>query len=211
MTPGQTSLSPQELISVQQAFEHEGASVRASMRYLLEDKEAIAAALLLALSFLKGQKLDRVQIRDLKKVEPAKFNQGLIDFQIDCSIDGGQIDVGVAVLQERDPVDVCAHLNRLLSYKDFGLNRLCILRSADWINDTPQIQNYLPRLLSPEIGGSFVDLQATSLETLLTSLYAFRGRRKYLINAPHILQYLERENLLTRNSILRDLMVAVQI
>jgi hypothetical protein len=199
MTPGQTSLSPQELIAVQQAFEHEGASVRASMRYLLEDKEAIAAALLLALSFLKGQKLDRVQIRDLKKVE------------IDCSIDGGQIDVGVAVLQERDPVDVCAHLNRLLSYKDFGLNRLCILRSAEWINDTPQIQNYLPRLLSPEIGGSFVDLQATSLETLLTILYAFRGRRKYLINAPHILQYLERENLLTRNSILRDLMVAVQI
>jgi hypothetical protein len=211
MTPGQTSLSNQELTAVLQAFEHEGASVRASIRHLLADKEVIAAALLLSLSFIKGQRLDRVMIQDLQKVEPAKFNQGLIDFQVRCLIDGGQIDVGVVVLQERDPVDVCANLNRLLSYKDFGLNRLCILRSAEWINDTPQIQNYLPRLLSPEIGGSFVDLQPTALENLLTILYVFRGRRKYLINAPHILQYLERESMLSRNSILRDLMVAIQV
>jgi hypothetical protein len=211
MNPGQTSLSPQELISVQQAFEHEGASVRAAMRYLLEDKEAIAASLLLALSLLKGQTLDRVLIEGLHKIEPAKFNQGLIDFQLQCSIDGSPVNVGVAVLQGRDPVEVCTHLNRLLSYKDFGLNRLCILRSADWINDTPQIQSYLPRLLSPEIGGSFVDLQPSAIGRLLTILYVFRGRHKYSIDVPHILEYLQRESLLTRSGILRDLMVAVQI
>jgi hypothetical protein len=211
MNPGQISLSPQELISVQQAFEHEGASVRAAIRYLLEDKEAIAASLLLALSLLKEQTLERVLIEGLHKIEPAKFNQGLIDFQLQCSIDGSQVNVGVAVLQGRDPVEVCTHLNRLLSYKDFGLNRLCIMRSADWINDTPQIQSYLPRLLSPEIGGSFVDLQPSAIGRLLTILYVFRGRHKYSINVPHILEYLQRESLLTRSGILRDLMVAVQI
>jgi hypothetical protein len=206
-----TQLSTTELSSVIQAFEHEGASVRASLRSLLQDKETIAAALLLSLSFLKGQALDRVTIEELSRVEPVQFNQNLIDFQVRCSIDGGAMNMGVAVLQERNSQEVCQLLNRLLVYKDFGLNRLCILRSAELIEDTPEIQNYLPRLLSPEIGGSFVDLQAGAITTLLTILYVFRGRRKYLINVPHIVQYLEQENILRRNPILRDLMVTVQM
>jgi hypothetical protein len=206
-----TQLSSTELSSVIQAFEHEGASVRASLRSLLQDKETIAAALLLSLSFLKGQAIDRVTIEELSRVEPAQFNQNLIDFQIRCSIDGGAMNMGVAVLQERNSQEICQLLNRLLVYKDFGLNRLCILRSAELIEDTPEIQNYLPRLLSPEIGGSFVDLQAGAITTLLTVLYVFRGRRKYLINVPHIVQYLEQENMLRRNPILRDLMVTIQM
>jgi hypothetical protein len=206
-----TQLSTTELSSVIQAFEHEGASVRAALRSLLQDKETIAAALLLSLSFLKGQTLDRVTIEELSRVEPAQFNQNLIDFQIRCSIDGGAMSMGVAVLQERNSQEVCQLLNRLLVYKDFGLNRLCILRSAELIEDTPEIQNYLPRLLSPEIGGSFVDLQAGAITTLLTVLYVFRGRRKYLINVPHIVRYLEQENTLRRNPILRDLMMTVQM
>jgi hypothetical protein len=206
-----TQLSTTELSSVIQAFEHEGASVRASLRSLLQDKETIAAALLLSLSFLKGQALDRVTIEELSRVEPVQFNQNLIDFQMRCSIDGGAMNMGVSVLQERNSQEVCQSLNRLLVYKDFGLNRLCILRSAELIEDTPEIQNYLPRLLSPEIGGSFVDLQAGAVTTLLTILYVFRGRRKYLINVPHIVQYLEQENTLRRNPILRDLMVTVQM
>jgi hypothetical protein len=206
-----TQLSTTELSSVIQAFEHEGASVRASLRSLLQDKETIAAALLLSLSFLKGQALDRVTIEELSRVEPVQFNQNLIDFQMRCSIDGGAMNMGVAVLQERNSQEVCQLLNRLLVYKDFGLNRLCILRSAELIEDTPEIQNYLPRLLSPEIGGSFVDLQAGAITTLLTILYVFRGRRKYLINVPHIVQYLEQENTLRRNPILRDLVVTVQM
>jgi hypothetical protein len=206
-----TQLSTTELSSVIQAFEHEGASVRASLRSLLQDKETIAAALLLSLSFLKGQALDRVTIEELSRVEPVQFNQNLIDFQMRCSIEGGAMNMGVAVLQERNSQEVCQLLNRLLVYKDFGLNRLCILRSAELIEDTPEIQNYLPRLLSPEIGGSFVDLQAGAITTLLTILYVFRGRRKYLINVPHIVQYLEQENTLRRNPILRDLVVTVQM
>jgi hypothetical protein len=206
-----TQLSTTELSSVIQAFEHEGASVRASLRLLLQDKETIAAALLLSLSFLKGQRIDLVTIEELSRVEPAQFNQNLIDFQVRCSIDGGAMNMGVAVLQERNSQEVCQLLNRLLVYKDFGLNRLCILRSAELIEDTPEIQNYLPRLLSPEIGGSFVDLQVGAITTLLTVLYVFRGRRKYLINVPHIVQYLEQENTLRRNPILRDLMVTIQM
>jgi hypothetical protein len=219
MTTVQTTLSTAELRSVLQAFAHEGASVRASLRSLLQEKETIAAALLLSLSFLKGQSIDaltgtpgnRIFIEELLRVEPAQFNQNLIDFQLRCSIDGGAMNMGVAVLQERNSQVVGQLLNRLLVYKDFGLNRLCILRSAELIENTPEIQNYLPRLLSPEIGGSFVDLQAGAITTLLTVLYVFRGRRKYLINVSHIVQYLDQENMLRRNPILRDLMVTVQM
>jgi hypothetical protein len=211
MSSEQSSLSGRDLESVIQAFQHEGASVRASMRYLLQDKEAIAAALLLCLSFLRGRQWDAVFVADLKKVEPPQFNQGLIDFQLVCFIDGGEVNTGIVVLQATNATEVCEALNRLLSYKDFGLNRLCILRSAELIENTPQIQNYLPRLLSPEIGGSFVDLETDALATLLTILFVFRGRRKYLINAPHIVSYLEQEQLLTKNSILHDIMLTTQI
>jgi hypothetical protein len=209
--PSASLLSNEELAMVTQAFQHEGASVRASLRHLLQSKESISAALLLSLSFLRGHTLDQVLIEDLFKVEPAQFNQNLIDFQIRCSIDGGAIAVGIAVLQEQNSQEVCQLLNRLLLYKDFGLNRLCILRSAASIENTPEIQNYLPRLLSPEIGGSFVDLQVGAMTALLTILYVFRGRRKYLISVSQLVRYLEQEGLLVRNPILRDLMLTVQI
>jgi hypothetical protein len=209
--PSDSLLSNEELAMVTQAFQHEGASVRASLRHLLQSKESISAALLLSLSFLRGHTLDQVLIEDLFKVEPAQFNQNLIDFQIRCSIDGGAIAVGIAVLQEQNSQEVCQLLNRLLLYKDFGLNRLCILRSAASIENTPEIQNYLPRLLSPEIGGSFVDLQVGAMTTLLTILYVFKGRRKYLISVFQLVRYLEQEGLLVRNPILRDLMLTVQI
>jgi hypothetical protein len=211
LQPSASLLSDEELAMVTQAFQHEGASVRASLRHLLQSKESISAALLLSLSFLRGSVMDQVLIEDLFKIEPAQFNQNLIDFQIRCSIDGGAIAVGVAVLQEQNSQEVCQLLNRLLLYKDFGLNRLCILRSAASIENTPEIQNYLPRLLSPEIGGSFVDLQVGALTVLLTILYVFRGRRKYLISVGQLVRYLDQEKILARNPILRDLMLTVQM
>ena len=207
MSLEQKSLSEQNVESVMQAFEHEGASVRASMRYLMQDKETIAAGLLLCLSFLRGQQIKGVLIKELKKVEPAQFNQGLIDFQLLCSIDGMATNVGIMVLVESSNSDLCTDLNRLFSYKDFGLNRLCILRPATLIDSNPQVQNYLSRLLSPEIGGSLIDLQMNALEMILTVLFVFRGRQKYAINISDLTKYLNQENILSSNSIIRSLFI----
>ncbi len=190
-----------------QAFEHEGASVRASMRYLMQDKKAIAAGLLLCLSFLKGQQIEDVVIKELKKVEPAQFNQGLIDFQLLCSIDGMATNVGIIVLTESSTSELCTDLNRLFSYKDFGLNRLYILRPATLTDNSPQVQNHLSRLLSPEIGGSLIDLQMNALEMILTVLFVFRGRQKYAIDTSDLAKYLEKENILLSNSIIRSLFI----
>ncbi len=205
------SLSARNLESVMQAFEHEGASVRAAMRYLLQDKEAIAAGLLLCLSFLQGQQVEDVLIRELKKVEPAQFNQGLIDFQLSCAINNLPIEVGVVVLQELEVSEICTALNRLFSYKDFGLNRICILRSDVLIDHNPQIENYFSRLLSPEIGGTLVDLQINALEVILATLFVFRGRQKYDISATDLAHYLVTENILLHNAILRDLLITNEL
>ncbi len=207
MSLEQTSLSEQNVESVMQAFEHEGASVRASMRYLIQDKETIAAGLLLCLSFLKCQQIKGAVIKELKKVEPAQFNQGLIDFQLLCSINTTAINIGIVVLTEPGANEVCTALNRLFSYKDFGLNRLCILRSAALIDSDLQVQNHFSRLLSPEIGGSLIDLRISALEIILTILFVFRGRKKYSINTAHLAKYLEKENILPSNSIIRDLFI----
>lgn len=190
-----------------QAFEHEGASVRASMRYLMQEKDIIAAGLLLCLSFLQGQKIKGVIVQDFHKVEPAQFNQGLIDFQLLCSIDKTAVNVGIVVLTESSATEVCTYLNRLFSYKDFGLNRLCILRSAAVIDSDPQVQNNLSRLSSPEIGGSLIDLQPNDLETILTVLFVFRGRHKYAIDTSSLASYLQQANTLPNNSIIRDLLI----
>ncbi len=207
MSLEQTLLSEQNVESVMQAFEHEGASVRASMRYLMQDKETIAAGLLLCLSFLRGQQIKGAVIKELKKVEPAQFNQGLIDFQLLCSIDGMSTNVGIIVLTESSTSELCTDLNRLFSYKDFGLNRLYILRPATLIDSNPQVQNHLSRLLSPEIGGSLIDLQMNALEMILTILFVFRGRQKYAIDTSDLTKYLEKENILSSNSIIRSLFI----
>ena len=191
-----------------QAFEHEGASVRASMRYLMQEKEIIAAGLLLCLSFLKGQKIKGVVIQEFQKVEPAQFNQGLIDFQLLCSIEQTAINVGIVVLTEPSANEVCTALNRLFSYKDFGLNRLCILRSAAVIDSDPQVQNNFSRLLSPEIGGNLVDLRVNALEMILTILFVFRGRHKYSIDTSTMTNYLQQANILPNNAIIRDLLMS---
>jgi hypothetical protein len=208
MSLEQKSLSEQEVESVMQAFEHEGASVRASLRYLMKEKEIIAAGLLLCLSFLKGQKIKGVIVQEFQKVEPAKFNQGLIDFQLLCSIEQTAINVGIVVLTESSDTEVCTALNRLFSYKDFGLNRLCILRSATVIDSDPQLQNNLSRLLSPEIGGSLIDLRMNALEMILTILFVFRGRHKYSIDASSLVNYIQQANILPNNSIIRDLLIS---
>jgi hypothetical protein len=68
----------------------------------------------------------------LDRIYPAGRNQGLIDFKIVCRLPTQvQVNLGVCVLTSSDFETIRDACNRLLVYKDFGLDRLCLLRHGD--------------------------------------------------------------------------------
>ena len=146
-----TSLDFKQTIS---AFDIEGQMLAQELAQSIASKETIAAGLLLCLSFLVGRQVDGLQIVKLDRIYPLKRNQGLIDFKVVCRLPNQtQVDLGICVLPSPDFEYVTEACTQLLSYKDFGLDRLCLLRPGDLMTDVYQLPTCLPKLLSSDIGG----------------------------------------------------------
>jgi hypothetical protein len=173
----------------------------------IEHKETIAAGLLLCLSFLVGQTVADVQIEQLDRIYPAGRNQGLIDFKIVCRLPTQvQVNLGVCVLTSSDFETISDACNRLLVYKDFGLDRLCLLRHGDLSTDTYLFPNCLPKLLSPDIGGHFIPLKSIDLLTILTTLSVFQHREQHQVTREMLAEYLHKRGLLSRNELIKGIL-----
>ncbi len=173
----------------------------------IEDKQTIAAGLLLCLSFLIGQTIADVQIEQLDRIYPAGRNQGLIDFKIVCRLPTQvQVNLGVCVLTSPDFKTIRDACNRLLSYKDFGLDRLCLLRQGDLSTDIYLLPNCLPKLLSPDIGGHFIPLKSIDLLTILTTLSVFQHREQHQVTRAMLTEYLHQRELLSRNDLIKGIL-----
>jgi hypothetical protein len=177
----------------------------------IADKEKIAAALLLCLSFLVGQTLDDVIIEKLDRIYPAKRNQGTIDFKIICRVPAQiSIDLGICILTTSDFEVASEACVRLLAYKDFGLDRLCLLRPSDLITNVQQLPTCLPKLLSPDIGGNFVPLKAPDLLELLVILSVFQHRQQHGLTNEAIFAYVWQQEFLTKNFLIKSILLAAQ-
>jgi hypothetical protein len=173
----------------------------------IEDKETIAAGLLLCLSFLIGQTVADLQIEQLDRIYPAGRNQGLIDFKIVCRLPSQvQVNLGVCVFPSPDFEVVDEACTRLLVYKDFGLDRLCLLRPGDPTIDVYLFPNCLPKLLSTDIGGHFIPLKSIDLLSILTTLSVFQHRAQHQVTREMLCEYLHKRGLLTRNELIKSIL-----
>jgi hypothetical protein len=199
-----TSLDFKQTIA---AFAVERQVLAPELAQSIEDKQTIAAGLLLCLSFLIGQTVADVQIDRLDRIYPAGRNQGLIDFKIVCRLPSQvQVNLGVCVLTSADFETISDACNRLLVYKDFGLDRLCLLRHGDLSTDLYLFPNYLPKLLSPDIGGHFVPLKSIDLLSILTTLSVFQHREQHRVTREMLAQYLHKRGLLSRNELIKGIL-----
>ncbi len=186
-------------------------SVVEDIGWKIEDKEKIAAGLLLCLSFLIGQTIGDVKIEGLDRIYPPGRNQGLIDFKLICLIpDRVQVNLGICILPFSDFEVVNEACTRLLVYKDFGLDCLCLLRQKDLMTNVRQLPVCLPKLLSTDIGGNFVPLKPKDLLSIITTLSVFQNKRQYGITNEMIFTYLQREELLTKNELIKSILVTAK-
>lgn len=203
----QTTMTSQDFKQTIAAFAVERQVLAPELARSIEDKQTIAAGLLLCLSFLVGQTISDLQIEQLDRIYPAGRNQGLIDFKIVCRLPTQvQVNLGVCVLTSSDFATISDACNRLLVYKDFGLDRLCLLRHGDLSADTYLFPESLPKLLSPDIGGHFIQLKSIDLLTILTTLSVFQHREQHQVTREMLAEYLHKRGLLSRNELIKGIL-----
>jgi hypothetical protein len=205
-----TSLDLNQTIA---AFAVERQVLAPELSQSLGDKGTIAAGLLLCLSFLVGSTINDLHIEQLDRIYPAGRNQGLIDFKIVCRAPSSQLllHLGVCVLPATDLEAVNEAYMRLLVYKDFGLDRLCLIRPGDLTSNISQLPICLPKLLSPDIGGHFISLKSGDLFSILTTLSVFQHKQQHEVTIESIAQYLHEREILTKNELIKSILATAQL
>ncbi len=235
MTSFDRPFSNPDIQQVSTAFDVERQVLTPELSQLLEDKEKIAAGLLLCLSMIVGQKIavvaarepevssgverdktdgkpfEDVKIERLDRIYPPGRNQGLIDFKLVCRLPTQvQVQLGICILPFTDPQVVRDACTKLLVYKDFGLDRLCLLRQSDLMTNVRQLPACLPKLLSTDIGGNFIPLKSKDVLFLLTTLSVFQHKQQHGITTDLMVAYLLQSELLTKNELIKSISIAAQ-
>jgi hypothetical protein len=211
MTSFDRPLSNSDLQQVATAFDVERQVLTPELSQSLEDKEKIAAGLLLCLSMIVGQTIADVKIERLDRIYSPGRNQGLIDFKLVCRLPTqAQVQIGICILPFTDPKIVSEACTKLLVYKDFGLDRLCLLRQSDLMTNVRQLPVCLPKLLSTNIGGNFIPLKSKDILFLLTTLSIFQQKQQYGVTNELIFDYLIQTELLLKNELIKSILVSAQ-
>ncbi len=209
MTSPESSRSISDLRKTRAAFAVERQLLIPELSTAIEDKEQVAAGLLLCLSFLVGKTLADVKIEGLDRIYPDGRNQGLIDFKIICRPPTKiQVHLGICVLTSPDFAVATEACTRLLVYKDFRLDRLCVIRQSDLMTNVHQLPTCLPKLLSRDIGGNFVPLKPRDVLMLLATLLVFQHKQQHEVTNESIVAYLQQEELLTKNDLIKSILIA---
>ncbi len=176
------------------------------------DKDRIAAGLLLSLSFLVGCTIDGVKIEKTGRIHPPRRNQGLIDFKVTFRLASqGLVHVGICVLTNPDLTMAIEECRRLLVYKDFGLDRLCIIRHGDFATNISQLRGCFSKLLLPDIGGVFISLTPDDVLTIITTLSIFQNKEQYGVTNKSISAYLKHPDPIAANSLVRQIIKRVKV
>jgi hypothetical protein len=211
MTSSDLPLSNPDLLAVATAFAVERQVLTPELAELIEDKEKIAAGLLLCLSMMVGETIADIKIERLDRIYPPGRNQGLIDFKLVCRLPTQvQVQLGICVLPFVDAAVVSTACTKLLVYKDFGLDRLCLLRQSDLMTNVRQLPACLPKLLSTDIGGNFIPLKSKDVLFLLTALSVFQQKQQHGVTNELIFAYLSKEKLLIENELIKSISIAAQ-
>jgi hypothetical protein len=176
------------------------------------DKDRLAAGLLLSLSFLVGWTIDDVKIEQVARIHPPSRNQGLIDFQVTFRLASDvQVHVGICILTNPDLTIAIEACRRLLVSKDFGLDRVCVIRQGDVMTNISQLRGCLAKLLSPDIGGVFVSLSPDDVLTIISTLSTFQNKEQYGVTNQSIAAYLKHPESIAKNSLVHQIIKGVKL
>lgn len=171
---------------------------------LLDDVDLLDEALRFSFSQLSGKVIEGVKIIDVEKVEPARENNGYINFKIIGEEEDRKVAIGVSICQESHWKSVTAGLKRLLNYEKFSLTRGCLLRSKkispSWSAHTSV------KTLVYEQGGEWVWLQEQDLKPLIAACLIRNSSAEYEVSLEELQDFLEQEKILEKNPLIQEIM-----
>ncbi|HEY9664189.1 MAG TPA: hypothetical protein V6C65_37575, partial [Allocoleopsis sp.] len=171
---------------------------------LLDDVDLLDEALRFSFSELVEKTIEGVKIISVEKVEPAKENNGYINFKVVGEEDGQKIAIGISIRQESSWQSVTAGLKRLINYEKFGLTRGCLLRSKE-IN--PSWSAYaIVQKLRYELGGEWVSLQEQDLKPLVAACLIRNSAAEYEVLPEELKAFLEQNQTLEKNPLIKEIM-----
>ncbi len=211
MTSPDFQLSSSDFRAVATAFAVERQVLTPELSQSIADKEKIAAGLLLWLSLAIGRTIANVCIESIDRIYPPGRNQGLIDFKVVCLVpDRDRVYLGVCVLPFTDPKLLAEACTRLLVYKDFGLDRLCLLRQSDLMTDVRLLPLCLPKLLSTDIGGHFIPLKSKDILTILAILSVFKHKQQHELTTEMMRAYVLQTEPPSKSELIHNILTTAQ-
>ncbi|AFY67924.1 AAA family ATPase [Geitlerinema sp. PCC 7407] len=171
---------------------------------LLDDVDLLDEALRFSFSELVSKTIEGVKITDVEKVEPAKENNGYINFKIVGEEEGQKIVIGISIRQESSWQSVTAGLKRLINYEKFGLTRGCLLRSKE-INSSWSAYAIVQKLRY-ELGGEWVSLQEQDLKPLVAACLIRNSAAEYEVLPEELKAFLEQNQTLEKNPLIKEIM-----
>jgi hypothetical protein len=211
MTSPDPQVSSKDFQKVATAFAVERQVLLPELSRSIVDKEQIAAGLLLCFSMMVGQTIDQVTIEKIDRIYPSGRNQGLIDFKLVCRLSSeAQVDLGICVLPALDLKVINEACNRLLIYKDFGLDRLCVIGQSNLMSNIQRSPTYLTKVLSADIGGHFISLKAQAVLNILTILSVFQHKQQHEVTNELIFTCMGQAGFLAKNAIIHNILIAAQ-
>ena len=170
----------------------------------LDDVDLLDEALRFSFSELVEKTIEGVKIISVEKVEPAKENNGYINFKVVGEEDGQKIAIGISIRQESSWQSVTAGLKRLINYEKFGLSRGCLLRSKEI---SPNWSAYASvQTLRHELGGEWVSLQEQDLKPLVAACLIRNSSTEYEVSIDDLRLFLEQGRILEDNSLIQKVL-----
>ncbi|WP_414575906.1 P-loop NTPase fold protein [Anabaena sp. CCY 9402-a] len=191
---------------VETAYNQQISALEFTIQDYMEDKAIIAQALKLGFLSIKGEILENVEILDIVDIKVKAVDRGYLDFKIIGKENGKETKIIVAVLQESGGLFVQATLRRLIEYQKFDCTRGCLVRSKQINKGAARAQQYLSKLLSPELGGEWVLLKAEDIKPLLAVYCVMRGRENDDLSEEKIMDFISKNRIAIDNYIIREIL-----
>lgn len=182
------------------------AALETTIQDYMEDKETLAQALRLGFTIIKGEVLENVQVVDIVDVQVKAADRGYLDFKIIGKENGKDVKIVVVVLQESGGMFVQATLKRLIEYKKFDMTRGCLVRSKQIGRNAAKAQEYLSKLLSPELGGEWVLLKPEDIKPLLALHFLMKSREDEELSEEEIIDFIRKKRIATNNYLICEIL-----
>jgi len=195
---------PKKVDRVSECFQEQLKEIYDRIDELTDDSDKITKALRFTFNNLINQVVDDLRLFEVLDEQDRNYND-IIPFKVRVrkaeNQNGPFTFIGIAVIQKTG-VSLTSALAKLVKFNKLKQTRACIVRSEE-INGA-MAQNHALTLLND--GGEWVAMVVDQIAPLLALQSLTEKLEQYELTQEQIIEYVERERLLTSNALVQEIM-----